>query len=225
MEPLSRRQRDVLTILEEYLQQHGYPPSIREIANSLGLTGTVSVVQHLNALERKGYIRRSKASSRGIALTPDSLDWKQEQLPGVDWENSYFQLPVVSSTYPDLQEPDDDDILELLSLDRFAKTSGARFAYAVQDDSMKGAGILHGDMALIRPLQEELGNAQIVLVWLNGETLVRRCLNEQGFLRLQPEHPAFDSIFVRHSTPGFHVIGIVTGIFRRLTGNGQTRQQ
>jgi len=105
MEPLSRRQRDVLSILEEYLQQHGDPPSIREIANRLGLTGTVSVVQHLNALERKGYIRRSKANSRGITLTPDSVGWEQEQLPGVDWENSYFQIPVVTTTYPDLQDP------------------------------------------------------------------------------------------------------------------------
>jgi repressor LexA len=215
MEPLSRRQRDVLSILEEYLQQHGYPPSIREIANRLGLTGTVSVVQHLNALERKGYIRRSKASSRGITLTPDNVDWKQEQLPGVDWENSFFQLPVIATTYPDLQEPDEDEAIELLSLDRFAKTSGTRFAYVVQEDAMRGAGILDGDLTLIQPYRGELSNNQIILAWLNGETLVRRCLNEQGFLRLQPEHPAFDPIFVRHNAAGFHIIGVVTGVFRK----------
>lgn len=222
MEPLSRRQRDVLTIIEEYCANHGYPPSIRDIANRLGLTGTVAVVQHLNALERKGYIRRSKASSRGIALTPDSAVWNQDQLPGVDWDYSFMQLPVVVQTSPGLQEPDVEESIESISLDRFAKTSGSRFACRVQGDAMRGAGILDGDLVLVKPLQGELAADQIAVVWLNGETLVRRCLNEQGFLRLQPEHPAFDPIFVRPNANGFHIIGSVTAVFRRLVTDSNT---
>lgn len=216
MEPLSRRQKDVLTIIEDQLAGHGYPPSIREIANRLGLTGTVSVVQHLNALERKGYIRRSKASSRGIALTPDGAGWKQELLPGVDWENTFLQLPIIEETYPDLQEPDDDEALDQISFDRFGKTTGARFVLKVQGDAMRGAGIFEGDLALVRPHRDDAANSDIVVVWLHGETLVRRCLHEQGFIRLQPENPSFDPTFVRHGAPGFHIIGTVTSIFRKL---------
>ncbi len=219
MEPLSRRQQDVLTIIEQHLATHGYPPSIREIANSLGLTGTVAAVQHLNALERKGYIRRSKASSRGITLTtPDSASgWQQELLPGVDWENTFYHLPIIEQTYPELQEPDDEEILDKISLDRFGKTTGARFALKVSGDAMRGAGILEGDLVLVRPHRGDTAHADIVVVWLQGETLVRRCLHEQGFIRLQPENPSFDPLFVRHSTPGFHIIGTVTGVFRGLT--------
>jgi|GEM_PF-608265 repressor LexA len=214
MEPLSRRQKDVLSILEDFLANQGFPPSIREIACRLGLTGTVSVVQHLNALERKGYIRRSRASSRGIALTPDGVDWKQELLPGVDWENTYHQLPVVEQVSPNLQEPDDEETVCLLSCDRFAKMSGTRFMLKVQGDAMRGAGILEGDLALVRPHPEDAANNDIVVVWLNGDTLVRRCLHEQGFIRLQPENQSFDPIFVRHGAAGFHIIGTVIGIFR-----------
>lgn len=216
MEPLSRRQKDVLAIIEEKLAHQGYPPSIREIANGLGLTGTVSVVQHLNALERKGYIRRSRSSSRGISLTPDGADWKQELLPGVDWENTYFQLPVIGQTYPDLKEPDEEEVLERLSLDQFSKLSGSRFMLRVQGDAMRGAGILEGDLVLVQPTPDDAANKDIIVVWLNGETMVRRCLHERGFIRLQPEHPAIDPIFVRHGAPGFHIIGIVTGTFRML---------
>jgi len=79
---------------------------------------------------------------------------------------------------------------------------------------MRGAGIFEGDLVLVRPHQEDAANKDIVVVWLNGETLVRRCLHERGFIRLQPDNPSFDPIFVRHSAPGFHIIGTITALFR-----------
>lgn len=224
MEPLSRRQQDVLSIIEDYLNNQGFPPSIREIASRLGLTGTVSVVQHLNALERKGYIRRSRTSSRGITLTTEGVDWKQELLPGVDWENTYHQLPVIEQVSPTMQEPDEEETVQLVSFDRFGKTTGARFILKIQGDSMQGAGILEGDLALVRPHQEDATNKDIVVIWLNGDTMVRRCLHERGFIRLQPENPSFDPIFVRHGAPGFHIIGTVTGIFRMFKHPVASRQ-
>lgn len=216
MEPLSSRQKDVLEFINDFLARTGYPPTIREIANQLGLTGTVSVVQHLNALERKGYIKRSRSSSRGIAVISEGMDWKQEALPGVDWEHSYLQLPVVVQTQPEMQEPDPEDTVDLLSIDRFGKTSGTRFMLKIQGDDMKGAGILDGDLAMLRPSSQDTNHKDVIAVWLNGETLVRRCLHDHGFIRLQPENPAVDPIFVRHGAPGFHIIGIVTGIFRMM---------
>ena len=216
MEPLSRRQKDVLAIIEDQLATQGYPPSIREIASRLGLSGTVSVVQHLNALERKGFIKRSRSSSRGISLITEGIGWKQELLPGVDWDNSFIQLPVVEKTYPGIQEPDKDEIIEQISLDRFGKTTGSRFILKVRGDAMREAGILDGDLALVCPHQDDAKNTEIVVVLLNNETIIRRYLHERGFIRLQPENPSIDPIFVRHGAPGFHVIGTVTSIFRTL---------
>lgn len=215
MEPLSRRQQEVLTTINNHLTQHGQSPSVKEIANQLGLAGNLTVVQHLNALERKGYIRREGKQSRSIAVLAEGTVWKQECLPGVDWNHCYCQLPVVEQTEPGMQEPDPEDTVEQISLDRFGKMSGARFMLKVLGDAMRGAGINEGDLALVRPSSQDTTNGDIVVVWLNGETMVRRCLHEQGFIRLQPENPCFDPIFVRHGAPGFHIIGVVTAIFRK----------
>lgn len=216
MEPLSRRQKDVLQIIEEYLTKQGFPPSIREIANRLGLSGTVSVVQHLNALERKGYIKRSRSSSRGITVTAEGAGWKQELLPGVDWGDCAVRLPVVSQVRPGMLEPAEEEIIDQISLDQFARLSGTQFVLRMRGDSMRGAGIMDGDLVLVRPHQDDTSSNDIVVCLLNNELLVRRCLHEQGFIRLQPEHPAFDPLFVRLSTPGFHIIGTVTAVFRML---------
>lgn len=215
MEPLSRRQQEVLTTINDHLSQQGRSPSVREIADLLGLSGTLQVVQHLNALERKGYIRREGTRSPAIAVLAEGTVWKQECLPGVDWNHCYFQLPVVEQTEPGMQEPDPEDTVEQVSLDHFGRMNGARFMLKVLGDAMRGAGINEGDLALVRPSSRDTTNGDIVVVWLNGETMVRRCLHEQGFIRLQPENPCFDPIFVRHGAPGFHIIGIVIGIFRR----------
>lgn len=214
MEPLTRRQQEILTLITDYLSTQGRSPSARELADRLGLAGTPAVVQHLTALERKGYIRRGGGRSATISLCAGTAPSPQECLPGVDWDHCYFQLPVVEQTEPGMQEPDPEDTVEQISLDRFGRMSGARFMLKVQGDAMRGAGIMEGDLALLRPSSRDTTNGDIVVVWLNGETMVRRCLHEQGFIRLQPENPAFDPIFVRHGTPGFHIIGVVTGIFR-----------
>lgn len=216
MEPLSRRQKDVLQVIEEFLNNQGFPPSIREIANRLGLTGTVSVVQHLNALERKGYIKRSRSSSRGITLNSEAGTWRQDLLPGVDWGDSAIKLPVVERVHPNMQEPPEEDIVDQLSLDCFGRLTGSQFLLRVRGDAMKGAGIMDGDLALVRPHQDDTASGGIVVTLHNGNLLLRRCLHEMGFIRLQPENPAFDPIFVRHGAPGFHIIGTVTAIFRML---------
>ncbi|CAH2031704.1 transcriptional repressor LexA [Trichlorobacter ammonificans] len=214
MEPLSRRQQEILSLITDCLATQGRAPSARDIAERLEFPSQQAVVQHLTALERKGYIRRSGGRSASISLCNGSTARQQECLPGVDWDHCYFQLPVVEQTEPGMQEPDPEQTVEQVSLDRFGRMSGARFMLRVQGDAMRGAGIVEGDLALVRPSSSDTSTGDIVVVHLHGETMVRRCLHEQGFIRLQPENPAFDPIFVRHGAPGFHIIGVVTGIFR-----------
>lgn len=216
MEPLSRRQKDVLAIIEEHLATQGYPPSIREIASQLGLTGTVSVVQHLKALEKKGFIKRSRSSSRGIAIVAEDVAWKQELLPGVDWDNSFIKFPVIENTHPDMDDPESNEITEQLSIDCFCKATGSKFFLKVRGDAMKDAGIMDGDLAMVHPHRNEPKDKEIGVVLLNDETIIRRFLHDRGFIKLQPSNPSFDPIFVRQSTPGFHIIGTVTGIFRPI---------
>lgn len=218
MEPLSRRQKDVMAIIEEHLSSQGYPPSIREIAGKLGLTGTVSVVQHLKALEKKGFIKRSRSSSRGIAIVSEDISWKQELLPGVDWDNSFIKLPIIENAQPGMETPENCEILSQFSVDCFGKSSGAKFFLKINGDSMKDAGIIDGDLAMVHPHRNEPSDKEIGVFILGGETIIRQYLHERGFIRLESANPAFDPIFVRQSTPDFHIIGTVTGIFR------QTRQ-
>lgn len=200
MESLTDRQQQTLEIIHSFIAACGYPPSLRQIGEKLGVSGTLGVMKHLEALERKGYIRRQGKSSRGIAL--------------VAAQTQAAALPVVGSVRAGMPQPAIEDIEEYFAIDRSHQArSGGTFFLRVKGDSMINAAIKDGDLALVRP-QQTAENRDIVIAMVNGEATLKRFYREADSVRLQPENPNFDPIVIREGEE-LSIIGKVVGIYRQ----------
>jgi len=200
MEELTPRQQQVLDFVTSCLDHCGYPPTLREIAAHLGIRGTLGAAKHLDALERKGLIRKSPGSSRGLALT-------ERGAPAVS-------LPIVGTVRAGAPQPAMEEIEGHFAVDPAHRKGGA-FFLRVKGDSMIGAGILDGDLALVRP-QPTAASGEIVVALLDGEATLKRFFREPGRIRLQPENPLFSPIVVRPGDGDVVLVGKVVGLFRAL---------
>ena len=200
MEALTDRQQQTLVIINSFIAEYGYPPSLRQIGEKLGISGTLGVMKHLVALEKKGYIRRQGKSSRGIVLVTASAQ--------------ATALPVVGTVRAGLPQPAIEDIKEYFAIDQSHQVrSGGTFFLKVRGDSMINAAIKDGDLALVRP-QQNAENRDIVVAMVNGEATLKRFYREGASVRLQPENPNFDPIVV-HEGEELNIIGRVVGIYRQ----------
>ncbi|HAD03419.1 MAG: repressor LexA [Desulfuromonadales bacterium GWD2_61_12] len=202
MPALPPRQQQVLDCIGTYLARHGYPPTLRDIAAALDISGTLGVMKHLAALEKKGYLRRS-GDSRGIVLL------------GRDTPAPPPGLPVVGSVRAGQPEPAIEEIEDYFSVDASLLRSGGRFFLKVKGDSMLGAAICDGDLALIRP-QPDANDGDIVVALIDGEATLKRFFRQGESIRLQPENPTLAPIIVPHGSAEVTVVGKVVAICRRL---------
>lgn len=200
MEELTPRQRQVLDFVTFHLERRGYPPTLREIAAHLGISGTLGASKHLAALERKGLLRRSAGSSRGLAVAGRT--------------GAAPQLPVVGTVRAGAPAPADEEIEGYCTVDP-AHRHGAAFCLRVKGDSMVGAGILEGDLALVRP-QPTAHSGEIVVALVDGEATLKRFFREAGRIRLQPENPRLAPIVVRPGEAEVVLVGKVVGLIRTL---------
>jgi repressor LexA len=198
MENLTDRQKQVLDFITAYLEEHGYPPALRDIATHLDINGTFGVMKHLDALEKKGYLRRSSGNSRGIAL-----------------EHAFqtVSLPIVGVVRAGGLQPAIEDVEGYFSVDK-AHLKGATFFLRVKGDSMVNDAILDGDLALIRP-QPTAVNGDIVVAMIEGEATLKAFYREKGHIRLQPRNPNMEPIIVEDNQE-VTIIGKVVGVFRSL---------
>ncbi|MBT0654534.1 transcriptional repressor LexA [Geomobilimonas luticola] len=201
MEPLTPRQQRVLSYITVCLETRGYPPTLREIAGHLGINGTLGVMKHLEALDRKGFIHREPGDSRGITLARPKV--------------AAVSLPIVGVVRAGLPQPAREEIEGYFAIDRDHVRSGGAFFLRVRGDSMVNAAILEGDLALIRP-QATAENRDIVVAMVDGEATLKRFYREKGHIRLQPENPNLSAIIVREGEGEVNIIGKVIGIFRPL---------
>lgn len=200
MAQLTLRNRQVLDFVREYTGTHGYPPSIREIAAHLGVSGTLGVVKHLNTLEREGYIRRMRGSSRGISLTGSF---------------SRVSIPIVGTVRAGAPQPAIEEIEGYFSIDDSHFLRGGTFCLRVKGDSMIDAHIQEGDLALVRP-QPTADNRDIVVALVDGEATIKRFFLERNRIRLQPENSHMEPISVRPGDSEVMIVGKVIGVFRDL---------
>lgn len=197
---LTPRQRQVLEFITRYSDDNGYPPSQREIAGHLNVTGTLPVMKHLDALERKGYIRRENVN-RGIALTTPN--------------SRHVSLPIVGTVRAGQLSTAIEDIQGYFAVDHVAIKGDGCFFLKVSGESMINAGILDGDLALVRP-QATADNKDIVVAMLDGEATVKRFYREDGHIRLQPENQNMEPIIIHSEDGEISIVGKVIGIYRRL---------
>jgi repressor LexA len=198
---LTRRQADILTFVQRYTESHGYPPSVREIGQAMGLTSSSTVHSHLAALERKGYLRRDPSKPRALEILREAGG------PA----HRIVTLPVVgrvTAGEPILAEQNVDDHLPLPA----DLVNGAEaFVLKVRGDSMIGAGILDGDWLIVRR-QQTADNGDIVVARVGDEATVKHFYREKDRIRLQPANETIAPIYARDVV----IEGKAIGVLRRL---------
>lgn len=220
--PLTQRQKQVLGLIRAHLAEQGAPPTIRELREGLGLNSLRGVTIHLDALERKGYITRSRCA-RGIRILKGGRSGQKGDgkiIPlspeaDADYPTPVF-LPVVGRIAAGQPLLAEQNIEERLAVDpRWVPGPGC-FAVRVHGESMVNAGISDGDYVVVRP-QSDSENGQIVAVLVEGEATVKRFFRERGGrVRLQPENPVFDPIFLHPRDQSIRILGKVVGLFRKM---------
>ena len=200
---LTARQREVLSFLNQFLEERGYPPTVREIALHFGLKGPRSPKKRLDALEEKGYIRRRPGKSRAIEVIKASPS------------RSYRLVPLVGKVRAGGPSLALEDFEGNIALDRSLARGDGTFFLRVKGDSMVGDHIKNGDLALVRP-QSLVDNGGIFVVLIDDEATLKRVYREGDALRLQPSNPNMKPIIVGMGEGRVTIVGKVVGIFRKV---------
>jgi repressor LexA len=213
---LTPRQRKVLEVIRDHVERHGYPPSVREIGDAVGLTSTSSVAHQMRTLEKKGYLRRDPNRPRaldvrlpeeleGIGDAPDHTEEIRADRPAPTF------VPVVgriAAGGPILAEQAVEDVFPL---PRELVGEGSLFLLKVAGDSMVDAAITDGDWVVVRQ-QPVADNGEIVAAMIDGEATVKTFKRKDGRVWLLPHNPDYDPIPGEDAT----VLGKVVAVLRRL---------
>ena len=210
---LTDRQRQIWEFLGSYVDEHGYPPTVREIGEAVGLASPSTVHAHLANLERAGLLKRDPTKPRALELA--NRQRSRPAAPPVS-EPARRGLPLVGDIAaggPLLAEENVEDYYEVPDL---IQGGGADFLLRVKGDSMIDAGILDGDFVVVRR-QQDARNGDVVVALAGDdesadEATVKRYFREDGRVRLQPENSALEPIYASH----VQILGKVVGVFRSL---------
>ena len=208
---LTGRQQEIWKFLTEYVDEHGYPPTVREIGEAVGLASPSTVHAHLANLERAGLIKRDPTKPRALELRRDPKPSAQPQQA-----DDVHRLPLVGEIAAGGPLLADQNVEDYLAVPEPLARGGEEFLLRVKGDSMIDAGILDGDIVVVR--REQTARDGEIVVALAGdeewadEATVKRFFRENGRIRLQPENDALEPIYAEH----VQVLGIVTGVFRTL---------
>jgi len=209
---LTQRQKEILEFIISHIEQYGYPPSIPEIQKNFSFKSPNAVSDHLEALERKGYIARRPHKSRGIEVLIQPKSEKGENLNG----ENVAEVPIVgrvSAGAPILAE---ENLEGTLFVDKtIVRNPKGVFALRVQGESMVNAGILNGDFVLVRqqPVAEQ---GEIVVVLIEDEATVKRFYKDKNKIKLKPENDTMNPIIVDPQDSSVRIIGKVVGVVRRI---------
>ena len=203
MGDLSEKQRQILEYMKKEVREKGYPPSVREICEAVGLKSTSTVHGHLARLEKKGYIRRDKTKPRAIEI-----------LEGVSENSSpreYVNVPIIGNITAGLPVLAVENIEDTFPVPVEYVHDDDVFMLKVKGESMIEAGIYDKDLILVRQ-QNTAQNGDIVVALIEEYATVKRFFKEENYIRLQPENQAMSPILVRDVT----VLGKVIGLFRKF---------
>jgi repressor LexA len=205
MTKLSKRQQEILDFIKNEVKTKGYPPSVREIGEAVGLASSSTVHGHLARLEKKGLIRRDPTKPRAIEI----LDAEDDTIP----RQNVVNVPIVGKVTAGTPITAIENIEEYFPIpERLAAGDEQVFMLEVMGDSMIEAGILDGDYVIVRQQQSALNGEIVVAMTDENEATVKRFFKEKDYIRLQPENSTMEPIILRDVT----ILGKVIGIYREI---------
>jgi repressor LexA len=207
---MTERQQEVLHFIRMHVSQRGYPPSIREIGLQFNIKSTNGVRGILQALERKGEIKRSPLLSRGIELMHQPA-----RAAGIHALPGMTRIPIVGRVAAGAPILAEQNLEGTIAVDRDLLSGDNTFALRVKGDSMVGAGIFDGDLVFARP-QGDFRRGDIVVAVIGEEATVKYYYPDNGHIRLEPANRFFGPLVVDRATPGFYIAGKVVGVFRKV---------
>jgi len=207
---LTKRQQEIWEFLVQYVDEHGYPPTVREIGEKVGLASPSTVHAHLANLERAGLIKRDPTKPRALELTG------REKRAGGEGAGTTHALPLVGQIAAGGPLLAEQNVDAYISVPEPLSRGGEEFLLRVRGDSMTGAGILEGDYVVVRR-QQDARNGDIVVALVGDdesadEATVKRFFKDDGGVRLQPENESYEPIRSAH----VQILGKVIGVFRAL---------
>ena len=205
MNDLSAKQQQILEYMKAEVREKGYPPSVREICEAVGLKSTSTVHGHLARLEKKGYIRRDPTKPRAIEIldeAPHNPDLPTREL---------VQVPIVGNITAGTPILSVENIEDTFPVPVDYVHNDTVFMLKVRGDSMIEAGIFDKDLILVRQ-QSNASNGDIVVALIEDYATVKTFFREKDFVRLQPQNASMNPIIVRDVT----ILGKVIGLFRKF---------
>ncbi|MBM7650155.1 repressor LexA [Bacillus ectoiniformans] len=204
MTKLSKRQQDILDFIKDEVRAKGYPPSVREIGEAVGLASSSTVHGHLARLESKGLIRRDPTKPRAIEIL--ELD---DSIP----RQNVVNVPLVGKVTAGTPITAVENVEEFFPLpERLAPADDQVFMLEIMGDSMIEAGILNGDYVVVRQQQTAKNGDIVVAMTEDDEATVKRFFKESDFIRLQPENSSMEPIILHNVT----ILGKVIGVYRQV---------
>lgn len=199
--PRGDNQQRILEYIKNEIQVKGYPPSVREIANAVGLKSTSTVHGHLQRLEKRGLLHRDAMKPRAMEVVGDPNFVR----------NSTQAVPLVGNVQAGLPILAEENLEEYVSLPDVMLSRGNHFILHVHGNSMINAGIYDGDFIVVKQ-QHEAKNGEIVVALLEDSATVKRFFREDGRIRLQPENDTMEPIYAQDVT----ILGVVVSMFRLI---------
>jgi len=209
-QPLTSRQQEILDFMESSTVELGYPPTVREICKATGLRSPRSVSQHLQALERKGYIERGRDKSRAIKFLHKTISPAGMAIP-----ENVVSLPLVGKVAGGHPTTAVDGCEVTYSIDRNLFDGGNTFVMRVDGDCLVGAHIVEGDLVVVDP-ETEATDGDVVIAAIGDRATVRRYLVRDGGVLLSSGNGHGQIDLSMHPT-GVRVVGTVVGLIRKLS--------
>ena len=210
MQGLTKRQEQTLDFIRHSIEERGYPPTLREIGEHMGIRSTNGVNDHLRALERKGYLRREDMKSRALRLVED-------EAPKSTGEEDLIEIQIVGRVAAGLPLLAEENVIDTIHIDRML-VKGVRdvFGLRVAGDSMVEAGILSGDYIFVRK-QSHAERGEIVVALIGDEATVKYYFPERDYIRFQPANAQMAPILVRATDfKSTMLLGKVVGVYRSI---------
>lgn len=208
---LTDRQKEILNYIQNFINENGFPPTLREIAAHFGLASTFGVKRHLEALKKKGYLKIESFASRAISLRKKSFNEIESEK--MNYNPQIISIPVVgrvAAGSPILSEENLDGMIAIDS--NFFKNAKDCFALKVSGDSMINVGIFDGDLVIVNP-DEKVSQHDIVVARVDDEITVKNYEKKNNKVFLIPQNEKYEPIIVTEKN-NFSFVGKVIGVVR-----------